>query len=129
MKVPEDLTCCANEMIEIAVDNPADIMRHVMAGQAPNPQHQRIIKVGDIYVKMTFTLDLIGTRKVWHLSVKDDRHIPLPDSLVEVVKFAFFGEGECTEIPSQLNQGIVRQFVQFVERNNDQRDSPSRSAR
>lgn len=129
MKVPDDLQRCADEMVGIAVEHPTDILRHVAAGKPPEQKHQRIIKVGDLYVRMTFTLDTIGTRKMWHLSLKDERHVSLPDEVVDVVRFAFYGEGECVEVPSQLHQGIVRQFGQFVERSDEQRNSPTRSAR
>ena len=127
MKIPQDLAQCVEDLTTNAFKSPTDVIQQAIQSKPPDQSHQRIVKIDKLYVKMTFTYNQFGSRMMWQLSLKDNRHEPLPQEIVDLVVHAFFGEGDCFEIPSMLHKGIVKQFAQFVERSNESRNSPTRT--
>ena len=105
-----ELQPIVDEMRQKALDCVLD----PIAGQPPNQDCIRDITFRSYKIRLTFTLDNLQTRKIWHLSIGPTAAYQVPNGIVNTILEAFM-PGQRVEIPSVLHPGYVRQFIQPYE--------------
>lgn len=106
-----ELQTIVEEMRVQAREHIFDIVAVADGGEYPDCKPlTRDIDYRSYKIRLTLTVDDIGKRKIWHLSVG-----PLiPNGIVNTIVEAFM-PGKRMEMPSVLHPGYVRQFIQPFE--------------
>lgn len=112
---PDDFMKVVEGLIEKAKKEPMDAAAMLQRREGVPERFQAVIELDSLPVKISFTLTKLGLRRLWQLSMKDERHTPLPEATVKKIVTAFFPKNDAIEVPSVLYPGIVLQFIKFIE--------------
>ena len=91
-KINEDeLQEIADEMRQVASDDPCQVLALVMEGKGPPEKYHRRFSLNGFPLHVCLTLTYFGTRSFFQLSCQDERYIILPASILDLLTEAFFG--------------------------------------